>query len=152
MIQPSQTGRSPLSPLLLTAAGLGIIALLVALSPARWWLWSRAGWPLSIRQVQQVQSLRGQSVVVRGRVGDRAPLIGGQVYRLQDATGSLWVVSPNTSQQAGEAVTIRGIVQFEPIPPEILGQPAEAPTTAQPSAESGETYLEEQWVQVEAAP
>jgi len=152
LTQPSKTGRSPLFPILLTTAGLSLIAILIALSPARWWLWSRTGWPLSIRQVQQVQGLRGQSVVLRGRVGDRAPLIGGQVYQLQDATGSVWVVSPNTSQQAGEAVKIRGIVQFEPIPPEILGQPAEAPATAQPRAESGEIYLEEQWMQLEAAP
>lgn len=110
--------RSPLgrqSRSLLILLGITTLALTLALFPLRFLLWSQLGWPIAIRDVQTVKVLRDRSVSVEGRVGDRVPLIGTQVYQLQDATGNLWVVSSDTELKPGESVRIRGRVRFESI-------------------------------------
>jgi hypothetical protein len=54
----------------------------------------------------------GQTVVVRGTVRDRVPLLQGEVYRLEDDTGSLWILNPNSTNPA-DAVNLNDVVMVE---------------------------------------
>ncbi len=71
-----------------------------------------------------------QTVQLRGTVGNRAPLLQGQVYELQDETGKIWVLSPNRDLKTGMPILIQGQVRYEAI--EVEGQ------------NLGEVYIEEQ--------
>jgi hypothetical protein len=71
-----------------------------------------------------------QTVRLQGTVGDRAPLLQGQVYELQDKTGKIWVLSPKANLQTGTAVLIQGEVRYEAIQVE--------------DQNLGEVYIEEQ--------
>ena len=68
-------------------------------------------------------------VCIEGTVGDRAPIVNGQLYQLKDSTGSIWIVSPDTGLQLGQSVKIKGTLQFQSIV--IAGQ------------EQGELYVEQ---------
>ncbi|MBD1910575.1 MULTISPECIES: hypothetical protein [unclassified Leptolyngbya] len=125
--------RSPLkqqSRSLLILLGITTLALVLALSPLRFLLWGQLRWPIPIRDVQTVGLLRDRQVTVEGQVSDRVPLIGAQVYQVQDATGKLWVVSSDTELKPGEPVKIRGNVRFE--------------TLGFEGKEQGEIYLDAQ--------
>jgi len=71
-----------------------------------------------------------KTVKLQGQVGSLAPLINGQVYELQDATGKIWVLSPSRQSKSGQRILIQGRVRYQPI--EIAGQ------------NLGEVYIEEQ--------
>jgi hypothetical protein len=70
------------------------------------------------------------TVYLKGTVGDRAPLLDGQLYQLQDQTGKIWVLSPETQLRTGEQVLIKGQVRYQSIP--IAGK------------ERGDVYIEQQ--------
>ena len=70
------------------------------------------------------------TVYLQGTVGDRVPLLKGQVYQLQDQTGKIWVLSSKRDLQSGDLIRIKGLVRYEAI--EIAGQ------------DRGEVYIEEQ--------
>ncbi|MGF1496469.1 MAG: hypothetical protein ACFB8W_06545, partial [Elainellaceae cyanobacterium] len=72
---------------------------------------------------------RAREVRLRGVVGDRVPLLDGQIYQLTDHTGSIWVVTTDTTVTSGEELLILGRVQYEAMP--NLGN------------HQGETYVEE---------
>lgn len=57
----------------------------------------------------------GEVVQVSGTVGDRVPLVDAQVYQLQDDTGSIWVLTTDTSIQSGDRLTVEGQVEVERI-------------------------------------
>lgn len=94
-------------------------------------LW--AGSLASCRSISTIQSIQDHPqrhwwnarVLLQGRVGDRAPLIEGQLYELEDATGSIWVLSSDQMAQTGEQVQVRGLVRIQPI--ELAGQDQSAP-------------------------
>lgn len=69
----------------------------------------------SIEQVTQPDQV-GQTVYLRGTVGDRVPLVNGQAYELIDATGTLWVVSDNRTVTTGESMIVKGRVAYEATP------------------------------------
>lgn len=71
-----------------------------------------------------------QTVYLQGTVGDRAPLLDGQLYQLKDSTGSIWVLSQTQGLDTGEQIRIRGRVRYQEI--EVAGQ------------DLGEVYIEEQ--------
>jgi hypothetical protein len=71
-----------------------------------------------------------ETVYLQGTVGARAPLLKGQVYELQDQTGTVWVLSHMTQLQSGDRVLIKGRVRYQAI--EIAGQ------------NLGDVYIEEQ--------
>jgi uncharacterized protein YdeI (BOF family) len=105
----------------LIVLGLGACGLLLL---AIWLLRGTS----SVRQVQA----RGQmdsTVYLQGTVGDRVPLIDAQVYELQDKTGSIWVLTNDTTIQSGETVRIQATVRYQSIV--VEGQ------------ELGEIYVEE---------
>lgn len=96
---------------------LGSIAMAIALAscsvgPSRPCFW---GWPGQRHTIQTVLQSQAAdcTVSIRGQVGDRAPLIGAQVYQLTDSTGEIWVLTRDPVQPLGETVNVRGIVRVE---------------------------------------
>ncbi|NJO42570.1 MAG: hypothetical protein HC769_11090 [Cyanobacteria bacterium CRU_2_1] len=85
----------------------------------------------TVRQVQEhpTRNWFNSTVQLKGTIGDRAPLIGAQVYQLQDETGTIWVLTTDTNLRSGERVVVQGKVLFQSIP--IEGQ------------EYGEVYIQE---------
>lgn len=69
------------------------------------------------------------TVYIRGKVIRQVPLVDWRVYQLQDATGSIWVLSKKTDLKPTEQVLIKGKVRHQSIP--IAGK------------DFGEVYLEE---------
>ena len=71
-----------------------------------------------IRSVNAVQTRVnvGSTIYVQGTVGDRVPLINGQVYELQDATGGIWVVTNDPTIATGHELLIRGKLSYEATP------------------------------------
>lgn len=86
----------------------------------------------TIRQVQQhpQRSWFNSTVQLQGMIVDRAPLINAEVYQIQDATGKIWVFTPDPGLQVGQQIRVKGEVRFESIP--LAEQ------------ERGEAYIEEQ--------
>jgi hypothetical protein len=88
-------------------------------------------------QVSTVQAVQAHphrnwftaTVYLRGTVGDRVPLIGEQVYQLQDSSGKIWVLASESSLKTGDRVLIKGRVQYQSIPVAEL--------------ELGEAYIEQ---------
>lgn len=71
--------------------------------------------PTSIQRIRQHQgrNLQGTVVWVEGTVGDRAPLVGAEVYELQQGVEKLWIVTTETGVQLGDRLVVRGRVQQE---------------------------------------
>jgi len=72
--------------------------------------------------ISQLQKPQPTTTVVhlRGEVGDVAPLLAGGAYRLQDSSGSIWVLTTGALPQVGETLLIQGEVRYQSIP--IAGQ------------------------------
>ncbi len=79
-------------------------------------LLDRLGVVLKVNEIQQASQLSGASVRLQGKVGDRIPLIGQQIYQLEDETGRVLVVTSSTALRSGDTVRIRGTLRFESIP------------------------------------
>ncbi len=108
--------------------GMGAIAC-IAVSPLRFSLLCLLNRPSAIADIQAMPFWFRLPVCIEGIVGDRAPIVDGQLYQLKDATGSMWIVSPDTGLQLGQAIKIKGTLQFQSIV--IEGQ------------EQGELYIEQ---------
>ncbi|MBW4652698.1 MAG: hypothetical protein KME20_06695 [Kaiparowitsia implicata GSE-PSE-MK54-09C] len=100
------------SPVVLLAVLCLLLGLVLA-SPLRLLALTAMRQPLTVQDIVRTSLLIDRSVYLHGQVGDRAPLLTGQVYELSDATGILWVLSPNAGLQTGDQVTIRGKVRQE---------------------------------------
>ena len=75
------------------------------------------------------QQSQATTVYLKGKVVSTIPLLNAQVYQLEDASSSIWVLTQNRLIQLGEQVTIKGIIRYQSIPME--GQ------------ELGEFYIQE---------
>lgn len=69
-----------------------------------------------------IKALHGQTpatpastIYLKGKVGDRAPLLEGTVYELTDATGSIWVLTKAKAPEPGQEVVVKGVVRSQPI-------------------------------------
>ncbi|MBW4492646.1 MAG: hypothetical protein KME26_06055 [Oscillatoria princeps RMCB-10] len=82
-----------------------------------------------IGEIQQKREVNS-TVYVQGKVEKRAPFLGAGAYQLQDATGSIWVITNKTLPNQGDEVSIKGSVNYESIP--VAG------------LEIGEVYIKEQ--------
>lgn len=60
-------------------------------------------------------SLQNKVVYLRGRVGDRVPVLDGTVYELQDATGKVWILTKGQPPNVGEEAVVKGIVRYKSI-------------------------------------
>jgi hypothetical protein len=69
--------------------------------------------PISLQRLQahRGRSLAGVVIEVRGRVGDRAPLVEAQMYELIQGDTRLLVVTPRLDLQTGDRVQVRGRLQ-----------------------------------------
>lgn len=83
------------------------------------------------------QQFLNTTIFLKGKVGTRVPLLGGQVYELQDDTGTVWVLTQEKPPNPGDKVVIKGQVRFQSIP--LDGK------------EQGSLYIEQQ-EQVEPSP
>ncbi|NEO68182.1 hypothetical protein [Moorena sp. SIO3H5] len=72
-----------------------------------------------IRDIPQNQNTI-DTVYLRGKVTNQAPLLDANAYELKDATSTIWVVSQGTLPNIGDQVLIQGKPQFQSIP--IAGQ------------------------------
>lgn len=84
-----------------------------------------------VTPINQLQP-QGQErpIVLKGRIGEQVPLLGAQVYQLQDDTGSVWVLTRQPLAKRGDEVVIRGQVRYKSIP--LAGK------------EQGSLYVEQQ--------
>jgi uncharacterized protein YdeI (BOF family) len=61
------------------------------------------------------QPAPGTTVLLQGRVGQHAPLLGGVVYELRDRTGSISVLVQGAAPPQGDEVVIRGVLHYQSI-------------------------------------
>ncbi len=58
---------------------------------------------------------QASTVYVKGKVGDRVPLLGGTVYKLQDPTGEIWVLTQQPPPNSGDEVVVKGTLRYQSI-------------------------------------
>lgn len=73
--------------------------------------------PVPTTEIGKLQKTATQDaqVYVRGRVGDRVPLVEGAVYELQDSTGKIWVLTKGEAPPDGQEVVVQGTLRFKSI-------------------------------------
>ena len=85
------------------------------------------------RSAEPVETLMADraddTVAVVGTVTQRAAVLDGWLYQIQDDTGSLWVLSDRTEPVVGAQATVQGILRYEAI---VVGE-----------IDAGDVYLEE---------
>jgi len=69
-------------------------------------------------------------VAVSGTVTQRAAILDGWLYEVQDETGSLWVLTEQSEPVVGAIAKVEGIIRYESI---VVGE-----------IDAGSIYLEEQ--------
>lgn len=89
-------------------------------------------WGENITKISEIQQKKEgfTTVYLQGKVGIRAPFLKAGAYKLQDATGEIWVITNQTVPNVGDEVVIKGQLQFQAIP--VSGQ------------ELGEVYVQEE--------
>lgn len=75
---------------------------------------SAGGNVTKIGTIQQNQN--AATVYLQGRVINRAPFLTNGAYKLEDATGTIWVLTNQALPNIGDEVTLVGQVQFQSIP------------------------------------
>lgn len=91
----------------------------------------------SNRSVEPIETLMAEraadTVVVTGVVTQRAALLEGWLYQVQDSTGSLWILTDRDQSSVGPTVgaqvKVEGVLRYEPI---VVGE-----------IDAGDVYLEE---------
>ena len=70
-----------------------------------------------VTNIRDIQTSRNanSTVYLKGKVVSLAPFLGSGAYELQDATGSIWVITKQIPAK-GDEVLIRSQVQYESIP------------------------------------
>jgi hypothetical protein len=68
----------------------------------------------SISELAQLKQA-SKIVYLRGKVGDRAPFLGGGAYQLLDRTGEIWVTTQKTLPSRGDEVAIKGQIEYKAI-------------------------------------
>lgn len=86
----------------------------------------------NVTPIENIKPTQDQqaTVYIQGQVEQLVPLLQGQVYQVNDSTGSIWVVSKRNNLKQGEVAIFRGKVRYEGIT--IAGE------------EFGEVYLIEE--------
>ena len=81
-----------------------------------------------VQQKRQVDT----EVYLRGNVENRAPFVGNAAYQLQDATGSIWILTKQALPQLGDELLLKGKVRYQSIKLKDLAD-----------QDLGEVYVEE---------
>lgn len=87
---------------------------------------------VNVSNIRDVEPQRDKdtTVYLQGKVANLIPLVEGQVYQLQDTSGTIWVLTTQTDLQPGNEVLLKGKVRYKSIP--LAGK------------DFGEVYIEEQ--------
>ena len=72
-------------------------------------------WVNPVTPIAAVGQSRQATVYLAGRVDRHLPLVGQGLYELVDASGSIWVISPETPPPVGTVLTVRATIQYEQI-------------------------------------
>jgi len=89
-------------------------------------------WGTNVTKISDIQQNKDSNTTIylQGQVAVRAPFLQAGAYKLQDATGAIWVLTNQTVPNVGDEVVIKGLLQFQAIP--VKGQ------------ELGEVYVQEE--------
>jgi hypothetical protein len=60
-----------------------------------------------------LQKAEGETMVIAGKVGTIAPLIGQVAFEVQDNTGAVWVLSDSRPPSPNSQVKIHGIIRTQ---------------------------------------
>ena len=80
----------------------------------------------TIKQSPQINAI----VQIKGRVSNRAPLLGKAAYELQDPTGSIWILTTGSLPNLGDELVLKGKLLYRSI--QLNGK------------EQGSLYIEQQ--------
>ncbi len=90
------------------------------------------GLSVNVTNIRDLKPQQNNAAIVylTGKVAKQVPLLEQRVYQLQDSTGTIWVLTNQTTPQPGDRVLIKTQVRYQSIP--LAGK------------EFGEVYVEEQ--------
>lgn len=75
---------------------------------------------VSVTKISDIKDNKQGTVYLQGQVATRAPFLEAGAYKLQDATGAIWVITKQALPNLGDQVLIKGQLQFQSIP--VSGQ------------------------------
>lgn len=84
---------------------------------------------VSVTKINALKETKEGTVYLQGKVAIRAPFLEAGAYKLQDDTGTIWVIA-NQVPNVGDEVLIKGQLQFQSVP--VSGQ------------ELGEVYVQQE--------
>lgn len=70
---------------------------------------------LTQHQQQPGDSQPEEAIYLQGTVVNNAPFMDNGSYQLQDATGTVWVLTNGTLPKPGDEITIKGQIEYESI-------------------------------------
>lgn len=82
---------------------------------ARLRTWPGLAWLSPVSPIANVGQYRQGTAYLGGRVERSLPLLDQYLYQITDASGSIWVLTPNTPPALGTQVTLRATVHYESI-------------------------------------
>lgn len=75
---------------------------------------------VNVTKISDIKDNKQGSLYLQGQVATRAPFLEAGAYKLQDATGAIWVITKQTVPNLGDQVVIKGQLQFQSVP--VSGQ------------------------------
>lgn len=75
---------------------------------------------VSVTKISDIKDNKQGTVYLQGQVATRAPFLEAGAYKLQDATGTIWIITKQTLPNLGDEVVIKGKPQFQSVP--VSGQ------------------------------
>ncbi|XHU95847.1 MAG: DNA-binding protein [cyanobacterium endosymbiont of Rhopalodia gibba] len=70
---------------------------------------------IQYQQPKELSQTQEAFYYIKGTVVDHAPFMDNGSYKLQDDTGTVWVLTNGTLPKAGDSITIKGRVEYQPI-------------------------------------
>jgi hypothetical protein len=71
---------------------------------------------VNVTKISDIKDSKQGTLYLQGQVATRAPFLEAGAYKLQDATGAIWVISKQTVPNVGDEVVIKGQLQFKSVP------------------------------------
>ncbi|WP_341733915.1 DNA-binding protein [Microcoleus sp. EPA2] len=78
---------------------------------------SKFNFGFNVSKISDIQQKRqvDTEVYLQGKVENRAPFVGNAAYQLQDASGSIWVLTKQALPQLGDEIMLKGQVRYKSI-------------------------------------
>ena len=90
-----------------------LFTVLTSLSGCNMWFSSHTN-PFDISQIARKKS--GSQVYIAGTVTRTIPLINYGAYQLQDATGTIWVLTNRNLPSVGNQISVKGQIKLQQFP------------------------------------